>query len=105
MGVNSTDISHDQSESILHGIESEHAWGVLLHGTREIGISGNNGRGGVSWKYQEALERRKRVILSHWGHLIYSTCFPAFRSHHLRGRLLGKVMGSSMLLHVSDKVI
>jgi hypothetical protein len=40
MGVNSTDISCDQSESILHGIESEHAWGVPLHGTRGIGILG-----------------------------------------------------------------
>jgi hypothetical protein len=65
MGVNSTDISCDQSESILHGIESEHAWGVLLHGTRGIGILGNNGRGGVSRKYREASERQKRAILSH----------------------------------------
>jgi hypothetical protein len=64
MGVNSTDISYDQSESILRGIESEHVWGVLLHGTRGIRISGNNGRGGVSQKYREASERWKRAILS-----------------------------------------
>jgi hypothetical protein len=63
MGVNSTDISYDQSESILCGIKSEHAWGVLLHGMRGIGISGNNGRGRVSRKYREASERRKRAIL------------------------------------------
>jgi hypothetical protein len=63
MGVNSTDIFHDQSESILCGIESEHVWGVLLHGVRRIGISGSDGRGGVSWKYREVLERRKKVIL------------------------------------------
>jgi hypothetical protein len=34
MGMNSTDIFYDQSESILHGIESEHVWGVPLHRTR-----------------------------------------------------------------------
>jgi hypothetical protein len=57
MGVNSTDISCDQSGFILCGIESEYAWGVLLHGTRGIGILGNDGRGGVSRKYWEVLER------------------------------------------------
>jgi hypothetical protein len=65
MGMNSTDIFHDQSESILCEIESEHAWGVPPHGVRRIGISGSNGRGGVSWKYREVSERRKMAILSH----------------------------------------
>jgi hypothetical protein len=57
MGMNSTDIFHDQSKSILHGIESECMWGVLPHGARRIGISGSDGRGGVSQKYREASER------------------------------------------------
>jgi hypothetical protein len=65
MGVNSTDIFYDQSKSIPHGIESEHAWGVLLHRTRRIGISGNDSRDGVNWKCWEVLERRKKVILLH----------------------------------------
>jgi hypothetical protein len=40
MGMNSTDIFYDQGESILHGAESECAWGVLPHRVRRTGISG-----------------------------------------------------------------
>jgi hypothetical protein len=65
MGMNSTDIFYDQSESIPCGIKSEHAWGVLPHGARRIGISGSDSRGGVSQKYWEVSERRKMAILSH----------------------------------------
>jgi hypothetical protein len=73
MGVNSTDVFYDQSESILCGIKSEHVWGVLPHRARRIGISGSDGRGGASWKYQEASERRKKAILSQF--YKYCTCF------------------------------
>jgi hypothetical protein len=69
MGMNSTDIFYDQSESIPHGIESEHVWGVPLHRARRIGILGSDGRGGASRKYREALERREKVILLHAGQL------------------------------------
>jgi hypothetical protein len=41
---------------------SEHG-GVPPHGTKRIGILGNDGRGGVSRKYWEVSERRKRAIL------------------------------------------
>jgi hypothetical protein len=41
MGMNSTDIFYDWSESIPHGIESECAWGVSPHRVRRIGISGS----------------------------------------------------------------
>jgi hypothetical protein len=65
MGINSTDIFHDQSESILREIKSEYAWEVLPHGVRGIGISGSDNRGGASQKYQEVLERQKMAILLH----------------------------------------
>jgi hypothetical protein len=68
MGMNSTGIFHDQSESILHGIESERMWGVLPHRARRIGISGSDSRGRVSQKYQEVSERQKMAILSHTWH-------------------------------------
>jgi hypothetical protein len=74
MGMNSTDIFHDQSESILCGIKSERTWGVPPHGVRRIGILGSDGRGGVSQKYREASERRKMVILSH-NHLKLQYCY------------------------------
>jgi hypothetical protein len=60
MGMNSTDIFYDQSKSIPHGIESEHAWGVLLHRVRRIGILGSDGRGRASRKYREASERQEK---------------------------------------------
>jgi hypothetical protein len=63
MGMNSTDIFYDQSESILCGIESEPVWGVPPHGARRIGILGSDSRGRVSRKYQEASERQKMAIL------------------------------------------
>jgi hypothetical protein len=68
MGMNSTDIFYDQSESILRGIESEHVWGVPLHRASRIGISGSDGRGRASRKYWEALERREKAILSQSDH-------------------------------------
>jgi hypothetical protein len=71
MGVNSTDIFYNQSKSILCGIESEHVWGVLLHGARRIRISGSDGRGRVSWKYREVSERwKKAILLQQESHLI-----------------------------------
>jgi hypothetical protein len=60
MGMNSTDIFYNQSESIQCGIESEHVWGVPLHRVRRIGISGSDGRGRASRKYREVSERRKK---------------------------------------------
>jgi hypothetical protein len=44
MGMNSTDIFYDQGKSILHGIESECMWGVLLHGMRRSGNKGSRVR-------------------------------------------------------------
>jgi hypothetical protein len=52
MGMNSTDIFYDWSESIPCGIKSECAWGVLPHGMRRIGISGSTtspDQVGVDW--------------------------------------------------------